>query len=76
MHKQNVDQLHAYDCYQNVTEPQTTEYHTKSTHMYNAGTVSQAWLKHAAHRLVQHTLQVMWRWHGQMKAIFFGMHYW
>jgi len=20
-------------------------------------------------RLVQHTLQVMWRWHGQMKAI-------
>jgi len=21
----NVDQLHAYDCYQNVTEPQATE---------------------------------------------------
>jgi len=39
---QNMDQLHAYDCYQNVTEPQATEYHTKSTHMYNTGTVSQA----------------------------------
>ena len=25
---------------------------------------------YAAHRLVQHTLQVMWRWHGQMKVIF------
>ena len=26
---QNVDQLHAYDRYENVTEPQATEYHTK-----------------------------------------------
>ena len=26
---QNMDQLHAYDCYQNVTEPQAIEYHTK-----------------------------------------------
>jgi len=26
---QNIDQLHAYDCYQNVTEPQVTEYHKK-----------------------------------------------
>jgi len=34
--------MHTYDCYQNVTEPQTTEYHTKSTHVYNTGTVSQA----------------------------------
>jgi len=39
---QNVDQLHAYDCYQNVTEPQATEYHTKSTQVYITGTVSQA----------------------------------
>ena len=29
-----------YDYHQNVTEPQATEYHTKSTHMYNTGTVS------------------------------------
>jgi len=29
VHMQNVDQLHAYDCYQNVTESQATEYHTK-----------------------------------------------
>ena len=42
VHMQNVDRLHAHDCYQNVTEPQTTEYHTKSTHVYNTGTVSQA----------------------------------
>ena len=26
---QNVVQLHAYNCYQNVTEPQATEYHTR-----------------------------------------------
>ena len=25
MHRQNIDQLHAYDCYQKVTEPQATE---------------------------------------------------
>jgi len=32
-------------------------------------------MKHAAHRLVQHTLQFMRRWHGQMKALypFFGI---
>ena len=33
VHVQNVDQLHAHDCHQNVTEPQATEYHTKSTHV-------------------------------------------
>jgi len=38
---QNTDQLHAYDCYQKVAEPQDTEYH-KSTYVYNTGTVSQA----------------------------------
>jgi len=38
VHVQNVDQLHAHDCYQNVTELQATEYHTKSTHVYNAET--------------------------------------
>ena len=35
--------LHAYDCHQNVTEPQATENHIKYTHVY-IGTVSQAWL--------------------------------
>ena len=38
---QNVDQVHAQDYRQNVTEPQAIEYHTKSTHVYNTGTVSQ-----------------------------------
>jgi len=42
VHVQSVDQLHAHDCYQNVTEPQATEYRAKSIHMYNIGTVSQA----------------------------------
>ena len=32
---QNVDQVHAQDCYQNVLEPQATEY----PKMYNTGTV-------------------------------------
>jgi len=30
--------------------------------VYNTGTVSQAWLKHDAHRLVQHTLHRSWKW--------------
>jgi len=38
---QNMEQLHAYDCDQNVTEPRATENHT--AHVYT-GTVSQAWL--------------------------------
>ena len=35
VHVQNVAQLHAYDCYQNVTEPheQATEI-TKKVHLY------------------------------------------
>jgi len=27
---------------ENVTEPQATDYNTRSTHIYNTGTVSQA----------------------------------
>ena len=50
--------------------------------MYNTGTVSQAWLhvKHAAHRLVQHMLQVTnveMAWTDESTlAIFFDMRYW
>ena len=40
----NMEQLHAYDCNQNVTEPQATENHIKYTHVYT-GTVSQTWLQ-------------------------------
>jgi len=39
---QNTNQVHAQDYPQNVTEPQATEYHPKSTYMYNTGTLSQA----------------------------------
>ena len=38
MHVQNMEQLHAHNCYQNVAEPQATGYHTKATHI---GTLSQ-----------------------------------
>jgi len=31
VHMQNMDQVHAQDYHQNVTEPQATEYHTKRT---------------------------------------------
>ena len=37
---QNMEQLQVHDC---PTEPQATEYHTKTTHVYNAGTVCQAY---------------------------------
>ena len=43
IHMQNMEQLHAYDCHQNVAEPQVTENHIKYTHVYTV-TVSQAWL--------------------------------
>ena len=39
VHAQNMEQLHAFDCHQNVAEPQATENHITYT-----GTVSQAWL--------------------------------
>ena len=41
-HVQNMEQLHAYDCHQNVTEPRATENCIKCTHVY-IGTVNQAW---------------------------------
>jgi len=74
---QNMEQLHAYDCDQNVTEPRATENHT---HVYT-GTVSQAWLaiiqRHAAHGMVQHRLQVVeiaWTDDNTL-AIFFYLRY-
>jgi len=42
-----MEQLCAYDCHQNVTEPKATENYIKSTYVYtcsDTGTVSQAWL--------------------------------
>ena len=43
VHVQNMEQLHEFDCHQNVAEPQATENHIKYTQVYS-GTVSQAWL--------------------------------
>ena len=41
VHAENMEQLHTFDCHQNVAEPQATENHIKYTHVYT-GTVSQA----------------------------------
>jgi len=46
VHMQKVDKLHAYHCYQNVSEPQATEYHTK-VHVYNTGSVGESGLAKA-----------------------------
>ena len=43
VHAQNMEQLHAFDCHQNVAEPRATENHIKYKYVYT-GTVSQAWL--------------------------------
>jgi len=63
-----------------VAEPQATENHIKYTHVYT-GTACESGLviiyKHAAHRLVQHRLQVVemaWT-DGSTLAIFFYMCY-
>jgi len=33
MHMQNMEQLHWYDCHQNVSKPQAKQYHKKYTHI-------------------------------------------
>jgi len=47
-----MDQLHEHDCHQNVTEPQATEHHIKSTHL----AIIQSMLQTGC--MVQHTLHV------------------
>ena len=60
VHTQNMEQLHAYDCHQNVTEPQATENHMKYTRVYRDCESGLAIIyKNAAYRLVQHRLQVV-----------------
>ena len=67
-----MEQLHAYDCHQNVTaltEPQDTEKHTTRVHR-NCESGLAIKYKHAAHGLVQHRLQVV-----ETAWIFFYMRY-
>ena len=75
-----MEQLHAFDCHRNVAEPQATENHIKYIYVYT-GTAYESGLviiyKHAAHRLVQHRLQVVemaWTDDSTL-AIFFYMRY-
>jgi len=57
---QNMEQLHAFDCHQNVAEPQATENHKIYTRVHrNCESDLDIIYKHAAHRLVQHRLQVV-----------------
>jgi len=60
-----MEQLHAFDCHQNVAEPQATENHIEYTHVYT-GIVNQAWLKYTGW---SSTGCRLWRWHGQMTAL-------
>ena len=50
-----MEQFHAFDCHQNVAEPQATE--NRVHRNCESGLVII--YKHAAHRLVQHRLQVV-----------------
>jgi len=53
-----MEQLHAFDCHQNVAEPQVTENHIKYTRVHsNCESGLVIIYKHAAHRLVHHRLQ-------------------
>ena len=56
-----MEQLHAFDCQQNnVAEPQATENHKIYTCVHrNCESGLVIIYKHAAHRLVQHRLQVV-----------------
>ena len=62
--------MHMTVCHEDVIEPQATEYTCTQT-------VSQAqlqYIKHAAHKLVQHTLQVEISWTDDSTlSIFFYM---
>jgi len=55
-----MEQLHVFDCHQNVAELQATENHKIYTHIHrNCESGLVIIYKHAAHRLVQHRLQVV-----------------
>ena len=77
VHAHNMEQLHAFDCHQNVAEPQATENHIKHVHR-NCESGLVIIYKPAAHRLFQHRLQVveMACTDDGTLAIFFYMRYW
>ena len=73
-----MEKLHAFDCHQNVAEPQATENHIIYTRVHrNCESGLVIIYKHAAHRLVQHRLQVVeMAWTDESTlAIFFYMRY-
>jgi len=72
---QNVDQLHAQDYQQNVTEPQATEYHTKRytrvQHRNCESGLAKAWCTQAGPAHAAGHVEMAWT----DEAIFLGMHY-
>jgi len=73
-----MEQLIAYDCHQNVTEPQATEYHKKSTHMYtNCEWIYKACCTQAdpAHDAGGNGMD-RWQHSGNFFFFFFYMRYW
>jgi len=74
-----MEQIHAFDCHQNVAEPQARENHTKIYTRVHRNCESGLVIiyKHAARRLVQHRLQVvLMTWTDDSTlAIFFYIHY-
>jgi len=78
VHVQNMEQLYAFDCHQNVAEPQATENQKIYTCVHrNCESGLDIIYRHAAHRLVQHRIQVFemaWT-DDSIVVIFFYMHY-
>jgi len=68
VHVQNMEQLNAYDCHQNVTEPQDTEYHRKE-HVCTNCESGLATIHKACCTQAGPAHATGWRWYGQMTAL-------
>jgi len=63
-----MEQLHAFDCHQNVAEPQATENHIKYTHVVHRNCKSGLVIMYnMLHTGWSNTGCRLWRWHGQMQ---------
>jgi len=61
VHAQNMEEIHAFHSHHNVAEPRATENHTNLYTRVHKNCESGLVIvyKHAAHRLVQHRMQVV-----------------
>ena len=58
VHAQNMEQIHAFHCHQNMAEPQAKNKIYTRIHRHCESHLLIIY-KHATHRLVQHRLQVV-----------------